>query len=114
MKANEQENLRKLKREQEEADNLAEQYNHTTSDILTESPDCQKSSFGYHRIVPYSYRRMTPEQVDKLRVEQEHQLKAQQQKKTDEQAVEKQWETMTNNFTRTMIIQEKEATHLDR
>lgn len=103
-----------MRREQEEADNLAEQYNHTTSDILTEAPDCEKSSFGYHRIVPYSYRRMTPEQVDKLREEQVQQLKAQQQKRADEQAVTTQWETMTNNFTRTMTIQEKEATQWDR
>ncbi|CAM6032077.1 unnamed protein product, partial [Sphagnum compactum] len=104
----EQANQRRLKYQQEQDDNLAEQLNHITSDILTESPDAEKSSFGSHRIVPYSYRRMNPGQVDELKNGQIQQFKEIKQDKADQETVQQQWDIMANNFTRTMTLVERD------
>lgn len=87
---------------------MAEQLNHITSDILTEAPDAEKSNFGPHRIVPYTYRRMNSNQIDELKNQQNIQLHERQQIRSECESVEKQWETMTENFSRTMSLIERD------
>ncbi|XP_063703141.1 RIB43A-like with coiled-coils protein 2 [Culicoides brevitarsis] len=106
--ANEQENRRKIKEIQEQEDNLAEQLNHITSDILTEAPDAEKSNFGPHRIIPYSYRRMTQEQIDELKAKQKEQLHERQKLRDEQKAIEDKWDQMTENQLRTLSLIERD------
>lgn len=87
---------------------MAEQLNHITSDILTESPDAEKSNYGPHRIVPYTYRRMNPNQIDELKNKQNLQLHERQRIHTEQESVENQWVTMSENFNRTMSLIERD------
>lgn len=104
----EQENRRKIHQIQEQEDNLAEQLNHITSDILTEGPDAEKSNFGPHRIIPYSYRRMTQEQIDALKAGQVQQLHENQKIRDEERSIETKWAQMTENQSRTMSLMERD------
>lgn len=87
---------------------MAEQLNHVTSDILTEAPDAEKSSFGPHRIVPYSYRRMNPEQKDELKNGQQEQFSEIKEIESKNESIEKQWETLTDTMTRTLTLMERD------
>lgn len=107
-KASEQQNRRKIHQIHEQEDNLAEQLNHITSDILTEAPDAEKSNFGPHRIVPYTYRRMNPEQIQELKQGQTQQLHERQQIRSENESVENKWVQMSENFSRTMSLIERD------
>lgn len=65
--ARERQNQRISDRMAEEKDNLAEIYNHLSSDILTENPETATSALGRNRKVQYMYRGMTKPELESYR-----------------------------------------------
>lgn len=57
-------------------DAQAEQYNHLTSDMLTENPDCAVSALGSPHVVAMAYRGMSDEERAAIRKEQQRQAQA--------------------------------------
>lgn len=107
--ASEQKHHTQIKKREEEEDNLAEQINHITSEMLTESTDAVASTFGPHRIVPYTYRRMPAAVCKEIVDERERQCLELQQKRVNCQSVDQKWEELAENFDKVMMAKESEV-----
>ncbi|XP_055636549.1 RIB43A-like with coiled-coils protein 2 [Toxorhynchites rutilus septentrionalis] len=103
-----QEHERQQKKREDEEDNMAEIYNHLTSDILTENPDVAKSSLGSNRIVPYSYKGMSPEEVQQIRSAQLQQQDEMRRRQQEERKNNKAWDKLANDFDRTVLVKDRE------
>ncbi|XP_041969790.1 RIB43A-like with coiled-coils protein 1 [Aricia agestis] len=86
--------LEQMMREQEEADNTAEMYNHLTSDMLTENPDVAKSALGNNRMIGYLYKGMNQEEQKRFYAAQKEQMVAAKMKREDEQRMEAEWQAL--------------------
>lgn len=98
-----------IEKRKEEEDNLAEQINHITSEMLTESLDAVDSSFGRHRVVPYTYRRMTEEESQKILEERQRQVLELQQKRINVKNAARQWDNLTENFDVLATVKDNEV-----
>lgn len=76
VQAEEQEAVRRIESQRDAEDAQAEQYNHLTSDMLTENPETAVSALGSPHVVAMAYRGMTEEQRAAIRQEQLRQAQA--------------------------------------
>lgn len=95
----------------EEKDNLAEIYNHLSSDILTENPETAKSALGRNRKVQYMYRGMSKAEAESYRQAQLRQQEESMRKIHSEREMEKKWADLENSNHRR---DELEARQMDR
>ncbi|CAG9130374.1 unnamed protein product [Plutella xylostella] len=100
LKAAEKKQLEDIIKEQEEADNTAEMYNHLTSDMLTENPDVAKSALGTNRAIGYMYKGMNQEQLKKFHEAQKEQMIAAKAKRDEEAKTEAEWQALSNSIQR--------------
>ncbi|XP_037976559.2 RIB43A-like with coiled-coils protein 2 [Plutella xylostella] len=98
--AAEKKQLEDIIKEQEEADNTAEMYNHLTSDMLTENPDVAKSALGTNRAIGYMYKGMNQEQLKKFHEAQKEQMIAAKAKRDEEAKTEAEWQALSNSIQR--------------
>ncbi|XP_065073068.1 RIB43A-like with coiled-coils protein 2 [Ochlerotatus camptorhynchus] len=103
-----QEYDRQQKKREEEEDNLAEIYNHLTSDILTENPEVAASSLGPNRIIPYAYKGMGPEELEQIRVGQLQQKEELERRRQAEQNHKEAWDQLANDFDNTVVLKDRE------
>ncbi|XP_038604118.1 RIB43A-like with coiled-coils protein 1 [Tachyglossus aculeatus] len=83
---------RRLARQQEDDDNLAEIYNHLTGDLLTENPQAARSELAPHRVVPDRWKGMSPEQQAAIHRAQESQRQDGRRRREQERQLEAEWE----------------------
>lgn len=107
--AAEQRRRNEIKHREEQEDNMAEQINNITSEMLTESTDAVDSSYGPHRVVPYTYRRMSAANTKEILEEREHQVEKLQEKRVETATTERQWEQLTESYTNVMTQKEHEV-----
>lgn len=99
LKKNEQRERERLKRQQEQDDNMTEIANHVFGDILTENPAVAQSAFGPHRVIPDRWKGMSPQQLEEIRKEQARQMA---------EAEVKLWLWLNSNFfSRSLLIKMK-------
>lgn len=90
----------------EEKDNLAEIYNHLSSDMLKENPDTAKSALGRNRKVQYMYRGMSKAEVESYRQGQlGQQQEAQRNADADKRNEQDQMKMQEAEFRREEIVQ---------
>lgn len=90
----------------EEKDNLAEIYNHLSSDMLKENPDTAKSALGRNRKVQYMYRGMSKAEVESYRQGQlGQQQEAQRNADADKKNEQDQMKMQEAEFRREEIVQ---------
>ncbi|XP_050089461.1 RIB43A-like with coiled-coils protein 2 [Anopheles aquasalis] len=104
----EQDQQRRRKEREEQEDNLAEIYNHLTSDLLTENPDAAKSSFGPNRVITAQYKGMSPEELEQIRQQQEQQLEELNRRRQEEANMRESWDRLANDFDRAVTMKERE------
>jgi hypothetical protein len=109
-----QEHDRQTKKREEEEDNLAEIYNHLTSDLLTENPDAAKSALGPHRKIAYMYKGMSPEELENLRRIQEHQKEEMRKRRDLEKHLESKWDQLAKDIDRTIVLKDRELIRRQR
>lgn len=80
----------------EEKDNLAEIYNHLSSDILTENPATAASALGRNRKLLYMYRGMSKGEAESYRQGQLQQQEDSMRKINSEKLKEKKYQDMEN------------------
>lgn len=80
----------------EEKDNLAEIYNHLSSDILTENPATAASALGRNRKLQYMYRGMSKGEAESYRQGQLQQQEDSMRKINSEKLKEKKYQDMEN------------------
>lgn len=109
--ARERQNQRMSDRVAEEKDNLAEIYNHLSSDMLTESPETATSALGRNRKVQYMYRGMSKAEVDTYRKGQLQQQEEGMRRVSAEQRREQDLQRMESAQQRQSELERRE---LDR
>ncbi|RVE49680.1 hypothetical protein evm_005655 [Chilo suppressalis] len=98
--AAEKKQLEQLMKEQEEADNTAEMYNHLTSDMLTENPDVAKSALGKNRAIGFMYKGMNQEELKKFYAAQKEQMAAAKAKREEQDKMEAEWQALAKSIQR--------------
>ncbi|CAH0397179.1 unnamed protein product [Chilo suppressalis] len=98
--AAEKKQLEQLMKEQEEADNTAEMYNHLTSDMLTENPDVAKSALGKNRAIGFMYKGMNEEELKKFYAAQKEQMAAAKAKREEQDKMEAEWQALAKSIQR--------------
>ncbi|KAJ1529139.1 hypothetical protein ONE63_005948 [Megalurothrips usitatus] len=109
--AAEQEALRRMQARQDAEDAQAEQYNHLTSDMLTENPECAESALGAPHVVTMAYRGMSEEQRAAIRQEQRRQAQAKKFEEEAEKRRQAEWDALAVNIAKAMELKQRE---LDR
>ncbi|XP_055613285.1 RIB43A-like with coiled-coils protein 2 [Uranotaenia lowii] len=105
---------REQQKREEEQDNMAEIYNHLTSDIMTENPDVAKSALGPNRVIAYRYKGMNPEQLQEFRNGQQQQRETLKQRQSEDQMRKETWDKLANDFDRMAVQNERHVNHLRR
>ncbi|XP_058812443.1 RIB43A-like with coiled-coils protein 2 [Topomyia yanbarensis] len=103
-----QEYDRNQRKREDEEDNMAEIYNHLTSDILTENPDVAKSSLGSNRIIPYAYKGMSSEEMQQVRDAQEQQRQELQRRQQEQNDNKQTWDKLANQFDQMIVWKDRE------
>ncbi|KAM3912282.1 RIB43A-like with coiled-coils protein 1 [Leptodactylus fuscus] len=105
---------RRLQKQQEEDNNLAEIYNHLTGDILTEDPTVAVSAFGPHRVVPDRWKGMSPEQLKAILDIQKQQCEEKQRLKEEEKQWNMEWDRQRTLATRAAMNLEQQEQEFSR
>lgn len=109
--ARERQNQKISDRVAEEKDNLAEIYNHLSSDILKENPETAKSALSRNRKLQYMYRGMSKAEVESYR---QAQLQQQQELLRKMQAEKRQQRDQHAMESSILRKQELEQRNMDR
>ncbi|XP_053682422.1 RIB43A-like with coiled-coils protein 2 isoform X1 [Sabethes cyaneus] len=99
---------RSQQKHEEQEDNLAEIYNHLTSDILTENPEVAKSSLGPNRIIPYAYKGMSLLELQQIRETQEKQREDLNRRQKEEANNKESWDQLTIDFDQRVVLKDRE------
>lgn len=100
--------LKRMKNQQEEIeDNLAEQYNHLTSDMLRETKN-YGSNFGSNHMVVQDFRGMTDDDIKKAREEHTLQVEDMGRRRAQQEREMREWEALTNSMARQMTLKGRE------
>uniref|UniRef100_A0A6I8NRL0 RIB43A-like with coiled-coils protein 1 n=1 Tax=Ornithorhynchus anatinus TaxID=9258 RepID=A0A6I8NRL0_ORNAN len=105
---------RRLARQQEDDDNLAEIYNHLTGDVLTENPQAAQSKLAPHRVVPDRWKGMSPEQQAAIHHAQESQRQDDRRRRQKERQLEAEWERQRQLGARAALELERQQRELAR
>lgn len=106
--AEEQRGRKARERQEEEMDNLAEQYNNRTSEMLLESKELAGSQFGGRRKLVTMYKGMTEEQLREFHQKKQMQLDEQQRMRDQRREEEKRFEELVMDFDRNAVLKERQ------
>ncbi|KAI8771759.1 RIB43A-like with coiled-coils protein 2 [Biomphalaria glabrata] len=105
---NEQRERERLKRQQEQDDNMTEIANHVFGDILTENPAVAQSAFGPHRVIPDRWKGMSPQQLEEIRKEQARQMAEAERLRQEEELRNREYDRQASANARAALLIEKE------
>ncbi|XP_026280117.1 RIB43A-like with coiled-coils protein 2 [Frankliniella occidentalis] len=112
--ASEQEAARRMEARRDAEDAQAEQYNHLTSDMLTENPDCAVSALGAPHVVTTAYRGMSDEERAAIRREQLRQTEARRVEEEAQKRQQAEWDALAVNIAKAMELKQRELDRMQR
>ncbi|KAH9488209.1 Protein Tax-1 [Bulinus truncatus] len=111
---NEQRERERLKRQQDQDDNMTEIANHVFGDILTENPAVAQSAFGPHRVIPDRWKGMSPQQLEEIRKEQARQRAEAERLRQEEELRKREFDRQATANARAALLIERELERKNR